>query len=166
MRRYPSKATEYRVSLESLHSRCSCVQADCRLSKRIVLALPQGTECLRCDACGVFKNKKRPDYIIYAHVKGYRPQWIVVEAKRSVKAEHGAVGQIQEGLRHMTQNSAVFDVRPKPQALLGLLVHERKKIRTSDIVLSRNHKLEYGGLDGRVQLCPLGTDLQDYMIPT
>jgi len=102
--------------------------------------------------------------VIYIGINGYIPQWVLVEAKRSLKNEH-AVHQIEKGLERMTQNLAAYNVWPRPQKLLGLLVHNRKKVRTSDVVLSRKYALKYGGLTGRVRLCPYGTDVHDYMIP-
>ena len=168
MKRYPLKATRSRVSLNSLHKNCSCVQKDCLKGKKVVLELPVGSECLCCDLCDVFKKirdeKKNPDYIIYIAIKNYKPQWVVAETKISLKNEYG-VAQIKKGLEIMSERREMFEVRPRTENLLGLLVHDRKKVRTSNYWLYRKYNLEYGGLGGKVQLCIYGTNLGKYMIP-
>ena len=167
MKGYPLKAIKSRVSLSSLHKNCSCVQTDCRKKKTVALRLPVGLECLNCDLCAVFFNRiykeRKPDYIIYVAISGYKPQWVVVETKISVKNDYG-VGQIQRGLKRMTEVSKMFAVRPLPEILLGLLVHNRRKVRISQHVLNRQYRLKYGGLVGGVQLCIYGTSLEKYMI--
>ena len=164
MRKYRSKATKSLVSLKSLHSNCSCVGPDCLLKKRIVLVLPRRAECLNCDICAVFRKQHRPDHVIYLHIEGYKPQWVVVETKTSARDDHAA-GQIKRGLGRMRDNPQLFAVEPRPGELLGLLVRNRKKIRSTDHVLDRQHRLRYGGIVGHLRSCEFGTDLQKYMIP-
>lgn len=164
MKRYPLKAIKSRVSLSSLHENCSCVQRDCKRKKTVVLRLPVGSECIYCDLCAVFANRKRPDYIIYVAISGYKPQWVVVETKGPVKDDY-AVSQMQEGLKGMTEMPERFAVRPRPEILLGLLVHNRKRVRISEkVLMSRKYRLKYGGLVGLVRECIYGTSLMEYMI--
>ena len=175
MKRYHSKATRSQVSLSSLHKNCSCVRKDClkvhkgSLKKEKLVELPTDAECLYCDFCDVFKKirneRKNPDYVIYIFAKGYKTQWIVVETKISVKNEYG-VAQIKKGLETMSERPEMFAVRPRPEKLLGLLVHNRKKVRTSDYELSRKYTLQYRALVGKVQLCVYGEHLGKYMIPS
>jgi len=168
MKRYPLKAIKSRVSLSSLHKNCSCVETDCKKKKAVVLRLPVGSECLYCDLCDVFKKvrneKKNPDYIIYVAIKGYKPQWAVVETKPSPQNDYGVL-QIQKGLEIMRERSEMFAVRPRPEVLLGLLVHDRKKVRISEkVLMDRKYRLKYGGLKGLVRPCIPGTSLVEYMI--
>lgn len=169
MKRYPLKATRSPVSLNSIHEKCSCVHKNCLNKKKVVLELPRGSECLCCDLCDVFKKirnqKKNPDYIIYTAIKGYKTQLVVVETKISVKNDYG-VGQIKSGLEVMSERREMFEVRPRPENLLGLLVHGRKKVRISDkVLMDRKDMLRYGGLKGLVRECTYGTCLVKYMIP-
>lgn len=175
MKRYPLRVTKSPVSLKSLHKNCSCVRKDClkvdkgSLKKKRLVELPADAECLYCDFCDVFKKirneKKNPDYVMYIYSKGYKAQWIVVETKISVKNEYG-VAQIKKGLETMSERSEMFAVSPRPETLLGLLVHNRRKVRVSDYELSRKYTLKYGELVGKVQLCVYGANLGKYMIPS
>ena len=173
MKRYRSKATRSQVSLSSLHRNCLCVSKDClklgkdcRKTKKVVLLLWGDAECLYCDLCVVFKKirneKKNPDYVIYIDVKGYEPQWVVVDAKQRLKNDYG-VAQIKKGLEAMREKPEMFEVRPLAVHLLGLLVHNRKEVRTSNYALSRNYTLEYRGLTGKVQLHEYGKPIEKYL---
>jgi len=171
MKRYPSKAIKSRVSLNSLHKNCSCVQTDCKKKKTVVLILPPDSECLYCDLCAVFAGRKSPDakrmpdYMIYLTTEGYKPQWVVVETKNPVKDDY-AVSQMQQGLKRMTDMREMFAVRPRPEVLLGLLVHGRRRVRISEkVLMSRKYMLKYGGLKGFVRECNYGTSLEKYMKP-
>jgi hypothetical protein len=112
---------------------------------------------------GIRNEKKNPDYVIYVAVGGYEPQWVVVDAKGRLNSKYG-VAQIEKGLEAMGERAEMFEVRPLPVRLLGLLVHNRKKVRTSNYQLSRGYTLRYRGLTGKVQLCGYGKSLVDYMI--
>ena len=171
MKRFPLKATKSPVSLNSLHKNCSCIQKDCRKKKTILLILPADSECLYCDLCGVFAgrkspdSKRMPDYIIYITSEGYKAQWVVVETKNPVKSDY-AVSQIRQGLKRMTDMPEMFAVKPRPQVLLGLLVHGRKRVKISEkVLMSRKYMLKYGGLKGFVRECIYGKGLEEYMIP-
>jgi len=129
------------------------------------VVLPVGSECLDCDVCNVFDNKRRPECIVYIVLNRYKPQWVVVEAKRSARDADG-VDQMQKGLDEMGRNPDKFAVRPRPKALFGVLIHARQKTRISQLVLSRaKYKLKYGGLIGGVFLKPYGVEIEEYLIP-
>jgi hypothetical protein len=127
--------------------------------------LPEDSECLDCDLCNVFSNKRRPECIVYVVVNHYKPQWVIVEAKRSARDANG-VDQMQKGLDEMRGNPDKFAVRPRPTALFGVLVHGRQRTRITQLVLNRaKYKLKYGSLIGNVLLRPYGTKIQEYLIP-
>ncbi len=167
MKKYPPKAIKSPVKLNKLHQACGCVKQECRTKGKLILTLPLGSECLDCDICKVFFSKKRrkPDHVIYINVGGYKPQLVIVEVKRSAK-NASPVKQIQDGIKTMKEHPSKFNVFPLPQRLLGVLSHDRKKVRVSEIVLAdAKYRIRYLGINGRVIPLPYGTGIACYLVP-
>ena len=90
---------------------------------------------------------------------------MLVEAKRSAKNTY-PVEQIKKGIERMKDNPQSFAVYPPSQALLGILAHNRRKVRVSQLILANaKYRIEYGGIIGRVIPLPRGAKIEQYLIP-
>ena len=87
--------------------------------------------CVDCDSCAAFgPNDPKPDYIGLQDSE--KPRWFVIEMKKSVRSLSQPVRQLQAGADRI-QADPLFRVDGSPQTIVGIIVHGKGTVKTSDI---------------------------------